>query len=537
MLGEKTGEGCSKRLQEPLLSAALCRPILSGTVLFFTLSVCLASCDVFVRFAFLVALFSFSLSFFLFSRGRDVGDFRLFSYLLLLVCGALFLSEGIAFVRETLPQQRLTELSSRGEISFCARVQTVREHGDLLLVEEAEGVDLGVYVFAAHGERSVGEVILARGTFRPLSAEDAEERWYRGGVECRFEVEFASSPVTVLQRDSALSRLRNNLLASLSSAKSAPFLRSILLAEDTGASPPLDGWLENLGASHLLALSGLHLGLLTGFLHVFLRALFMHRRLRLFCCVLFGLLFTLLCGAPLSLLRAFGMMAFAFVWELFSWRQNSVQTLFLSASVIVLIDRGAAGDAGFLLSVLATLGILLSLPLFRESFFRSRLSRALEKRGGTALFLRRFLLGVSVTFCTSFSALCFTLPVTASVFSSVAPLSPLFGVVLIPFFTVLLFFAFLFLLSSFCGISFLLPLLARICDVLCFLFYDLTEWLSSLSPLVSLSGAAALAASVALVLFILCCLYYRVRARVAFLALPLFFSVSLAAECLLSLFR
>ena len=149
--------------------------------------------------------------------------------------------------------------------------------------------------------------------------------------------------------------------------------------------------------------------------------------------------------------------------------------------------------------------------------------------------MRRFLLSGYVAFCTSFSALCFTLPVAASVFSQVAPLSPLFGIVLIPLFTVLLFCAFLFLLFSVLGISCFLPFSAWLCDALAFVYFDVSEWLSSFSPLVSVSPVSAFVASALLIAFVLFCLYYRVRARITLLALPVFLTAVFLAETLVSL--
>ena len=122
MNGGKSDGKLEKRLSEPLLFAILCHPLLAGAVLFLLLSALLVSWNVTLRMAALVALFAFSLSFFLFSRGRDVERARLFSYLLLLVCGALCLSEGIGFLRETLPAKRLSELS---ESLFFARLSSI----------------------------------------------------------------------------------------------------------------------------------------------------------------------------------------------------------------------------------------------------------------------------------------------------------------------------------------------------------------------------------------------------------------------------
>ncbi|MFA6185658.1 MAG: DNA internalization-related competence protein ComEC/Rec2 [Phycisphaerae bacterium] len=118
------------------------------------------------------------------------------------------------------------------------------------------------------------------------------------------------------------------------------------------------------GLVHLIALSGLNVGILAGlawWLGVQLG--FLHRGRALVCIT--GVVIFLLTIPPLpSALRA-GVMAVIFCLSyFFSVRANLINTLAISAIVLLLIKPTDFLDAGFQLSFAATLGIILFGPLF-----------------------------------------------------------------------------------------------------------------------------------------------------------------------------
>lgn len=523
-----------KRLKFPLFSAALCRPLLTGSILFLLLCALFALLPQTARLFLGVSGFLFCLVFCVLSNKRDVESVRLFCFLLAVSFFALLCCEALFYVRDTVPNERLEALLSAEEVRLSATVREVGPEYSVLFVEEAEGERVGAYVCTQTGDFSVGETVSATASFRPVNEKLPHAFRYLNGYRCRYVALLSDKVETLSSSSSGLLRLRASFAQSLSSAKSHHFLRSILLAQD-GTSRLLQETFQRVGASHLMALSGLHLGILVASLHFVLRSLCVHRRVRLVCSVFFALFFLFLCGAPLSLLRAFCMMVFACLAELFSRRQNSVQSLFLSAALIVFFDRGALYDAGFLLSVFATLGILLFVPFFRESFYRSSFAKTLRESGGLKKALYRVGEGAYLTFSTSVCALVFTLPVTAFVFGEVAILSPFWGVFLIPLFTVLLSVSVLFLLLSFFGVMVLAPLFAFLTDALCRLFFSVSEGFAHFSPTLVLEPETVILSSAILILFVLFCLYYRVKMRVFLLSIPLFFALSYATKLILSL--
>jgi competence protein ComEC len=123
------------------------------------------------------------------------------------------------------------------------------------------------------------------------------------------------------------------------------------------------------GASHFLALSGMHLSILIMLLHILLPGTWRRGpRSRYFCnalLVAFTVSYVLLTGAPLSLLRAAGMLILNILLvPQFSIRPkaDSLNTLLLTVFLILCMDPLSVLDIGFQLSVSALLGILLFTP-------------------------------------------------------------------------------------------------------------------------------------------------------------------------------
>ena len=131
------------------------------------------------------------------------------------------------------------------------------------------------------------------------------------------------------------------------------------------------------GASHVLALSGLHLGII----YMLLSLLVVRRRFRVVSqTVAIGAIwaFTLLVGLPVSIVRSAVMISIFAIVSLAGHNRMSVNALALSALTILLVSPDSLFDVGFQLSFAAMLAILLLLPLFdRERIRRYLFDRPL----------------------------------------------------------------------------------------------------------------------------------------------------------------
>lgn len=123
------------------------------------------------------------------------------------------------------------------------------------------------------------------------------------------------------------------------------------------------------GASHVLAVSGLHVGIMYAFLS-FLFPAFMNvgRRRWIKEAAVISMLwcYAFLIGSPLSITRSLIMFSCIAVCRCTGRDGSSLNSLAVAAVVILLADPAGVYDIGFQLSFLAVLAILLLQPLFAE---------------------------------------------------------------------------------------------------------------------------------------------------------------------------
>lgn len=177
--------------------------------------------------------------------------------------------------------------------------------------------------------------------------------------------------------DWATSRLRESLPAGDA--------RAVVLAMVTGSrseiSPSLRRGYSLSGASHLLAVSGLHIGIVFMLINVLLLPLLIFTYgnvARSVVALLLIWLYVMLCGAPPSAVRAAVMFSFLQLSLLSPHRYFSLNILASTAFLMLIFDTHILFDISFQLSFLAVAGILLwSVPIYRVVRSPYRLLNAL----------------------------------------------------------------------------------------------------------------------------------------------------------------
>ncbi|PIY12826.1 MAG: hypothetical protein COZ18_01205 [Flexibacter sp. CG_4_10_14_3_um_filter_32_15] len=122
---------------------------------------------------------------------------------------------------------------------------------------------------------------------------------------------------------------------------------------------------RSAGATHVLAVSGLHVGILSAMVAFFLGFLKKHKKskylyLSFILSILFGYAF--LTGLSPSVLRASAMFALIQIGQTFSRRSTIYNNLAFSAIILLLFSPYMIFEVGFQLSYLAVLGIVLIQP-------------------------------------------------------------------------------------------------------------------------------------------------------------------------------
>ena len=170
------------------------------------------------------------------------------------------------------------------------------------------------------------------------------------------------SPLTLADRVRIFAlRLRDSLLDMYKTdedGNSEAVISAMVFGDKSTLTESLKEAYSVSGASHVLALSGLHLGVIYGLLSL----LFVHHRMRVLGQVLAMVViwaYATLVGMPPSVLRSATMLTiFAFV-VLTGRRQVSLNTLAFAAVVQLAINPLGLWDVGFQMSFLAVLGIVM----------------------------------------------------------------------------------------------------------------------------------------------------------------------------------
>jgi len=173
--------------------------------------------------------------------------------------------------------------------------------------------------------------------------------------------------------------LKNDLNSYISALHKDKNIANIYQALYTAA--PLESDLQstfsNLGISHLLAISGFHLGVLSALLYFFLRPIYTfaqnryfpyrNSKLDIFFVVATALfIYMLFLDSPPSLIRAFGMLVIGFVLYDRGIKIVSMQTLFLTVALILSFFPRLFFSLGFWLSASGVFYIFLFLTYFKN---------------------------------------------------------------------------------------------------------------------------------------------------------------------------
>ena len=141
----------------------------------------------------------------------------------------------------------------------------------------------------------------------------------------------------------------------------------MVLGDKSALSRDIKDTYSITGASHVLALSGLHLGII----YVLLSMLVVGRRWRFITQILIILsiwAFVFLVGMPTSVVRAAVMLTVYALLALGHRNKMSVNTLAFTAIVMLLFQPSALFTISFQMSFMAVLSILLFVPLFERAF-------------------------------------------------------------------------------------------------------------------------------------------------------------------------
>lgn len=146
-------------------------------------------------------------------------------------------------------------------------------------------------------------------------------------------------------------------------------ISALITGDRTGVPHEITSTFRNSGASHILALSGLHLGIIYGILSWFLSFLGHSPRankVRAFLIISSCGIYTMLTGAGASITRAFLFILIRETSRLCNRYTSTAQALMSSLFIQLLISPGSVRDVGFQLSYAAMASIAFIFPWLKN---------------------------------------------------------------------------------------------------------------------------------------------------------------------------
>ncbi|MCL2094359.1 MAG: ComEC/Rec2 family competence protein [Treponema sp.] len=240
------------------------------------------------------------------------------------------------------------------------------------------------------------------------------------------------------------SRVRMGLLGLFQREGQTPPWGALASALLLGVRDDLDADLalafRNAGSSHILALSGMHLAVITGLLALILKKPLGAPRAAL-AGALFILFYVFIVGPQPSLVRALIMYLIGCIALWGFLKPHLLSLLAMSFIIQILVQHDSGLSVSFILSYLALLGILV-LGTRIQALFKGRVPAL-----------------VSASLGASLGAFLFSAPVVAYYFGTLRPIGILAGLALAPLSTIFMILAILSLGLGAAGVSLLDPLM------------------------------------------------------------------------------
>ena len=184
-----------------------------------------------------------------------------------------------------------------------------------------------------------------------------EDAWKRIG----------SSPVNKLKSlaQKARNRLTDIYISAGMSGEELDILKAILLGDDDTLDPELKASYSSAGVSHILCVSGMHVGVIFMIINFLLKPLDLFRRSRILKTILVMMviwLYAHITGLAPSVTRSATMFTFVAIGQLLRRNTNIFHSLFASLFILTVIHPLLLFEVGFQLSYLAVAGIVLFQP-------------------------------------------------------------------------------------------------------------------------------------------------------------------------------
>lgn len=286
---------------------------------------------------------------------------------------------------------------------------------------------------------------------------DLKKYMHERGVYLAASVPIAEGVEVINPSTSFLSRTRSELYRLASDAlldetainnTVRSLTEALLLGRRGDLSPRIMAAFRDTNLAHFISLSGMHVGILAASFWMVLRVFGPKKRTRAVLCIIMILLYAMVVPARQATMRAVFISCFYFLSIIFRRRTSALNTLSLSALILLFIHPYDLFSAGWQLSYLSVLGILLFYPTTRYHFLIHFYYPITTHFPAWFGFSKKPFQHIVELLALGFSAWIMIAPVLLYYFGQINPLSPLWTVLVLPFVVIILYAGFAKILLS-----------------------------------------------------------------------------------------
>lgn len=285
---------------------------------------------------------------------------------------------------------------------------------------------------AAASSAEVGDIILADVRFQTIKNESAKNYYYRGMYLSAWcgSAEIIGHKTSVYEAFVAVRKYVRGTLNKYLSGDSSALMNGLLLGDKTQFSDELYYDFKACGLSHIVAISGLHINIISLTLYALLSKFAGKRKAAGFMFIPLGFIVAVTGFTP-SAIRAGIMFCVFLLGKILLKNSDALNSLGVAIAAMLAVNPYYIASISFQLSCAATAGIIIAGPFADEVAKKvsKRINRKLPKR------VVRSAVSLSVL---SVAANLLTLPFTALHFGFVSVVSPIVSVLVTPAATYLL---------------------------------------------------------------------------------------------------
>lgn len=250
----------------------------------------------------------------------------------------------------------------------------------------------------------------------------------------------------IKESNNIIYKLKNKINKRILKIDKTGYLKAFILGDNSLIDDMVYESYQSIGITHLFALSGMHVSLLSGIILKGLKKV--NNKLKYLIVIIVLISYGFIVGYPASIKRAITFFIIASINKIFNFKLSTLKILFITVFILIFINYKIIYDIGFLYSVITVFGIF-----WGSNFIKSENI-------------------IYSSFKLSLVAFLFSLPITLACFYEINILSIIYNMFYIPFVSVILY--------PFCLLTFILPFLEKILVLLIKVMENISLFLNNI---------------------------------------------------------